>query len=244
MSSPNVSTDVLRTLHRIHRQLSDLNGRLQRGPKRIEAAQSHEQHREAQLAEAEQAARASRMASDAKQVQLKGGEDKVRELKLKLNTAASNREYQALKDQMAAQEMTNSVLADEILEGLEKLDEFQARIAEAKENLEKARQNGEAICAEVRQQEPLIRTDLTRLQSELAECEAALPIEIKEHYLRVIRQKGEDALAAVENQYCSGCNQHVPLNVCAEMMMGHPMFCRTCGRMLYMPEEGTANPAE
>ena len=45
------------------------------------------------------------------------------------------------------------------------------------------------------------------------------------------------ALAAVENEYCSGCHQHVPLNVCAEIMLSHPMFCKSCGRLLYMPEE-------
>ena len=47
-------------------------------------------------------------------------------LKAKLNAAASNREYQALKDQIAADQMAGSVLADEILEALEKIDELAA----------------------------------------------------------------------------------------------------------------------
>jgi hypothetical protein len=25
--------------------------------------------------------------------------------------------------------------------------------------------------------------------------------------------------------------------VCAEIMLSHPMFCKTCGRLLYMPED-------
>jgi predicted nucleic acid-binding Zn-ribbon protein len=55
-------------------------------------------------------------------------------------------------------------------------------------------------------------------------------------YQRTVRQKGEDALAAVENQYCGGCNQHVPLNLCSQVILGKPVACRTCGRLLYMPE--------
>ena len=236
MSSQNVGTDVLRTLHRVHRQLSDLKGRLQRGPNQIRACEANVALREQQLIQAQDGAKAARMAADAKQLQLKTGEDKIEDLKRKLNAAGSNREFQALKDQIAAQEMTDSVLTDEILEGLEKIDELQEKSAEAEEVLAKARQKVEKVRSEVEQQEPLVRGDITRLEAELKECESVLPASVRELYQRVVRQRGEDTLAAVEDEVCSGCHQHVPLNVCAEIMLSHPMFCRTCGRLLYMPE--------
>lgn len=236
MSSQNVSTDVLRMLHRVHRQLSDLRSRLERGPRQIRACEASVALREEQLSESQSDAKVARVATDGKQLLLKAGEDKTEELKGKLNTASSNREYQALKDQLAAQEMTNSVLTDEILEGLEKIDELQGKIIEAEGVLAKARLKAEKVRSEVEQQEPLIRGDVTRLEAELKECESALPASIRELYRRVVRQRGEDALASVENEFCGGCHQHVPLNVCAEIMLAHPMFCRTCGRLLYVPE--------
>jgi predicted nucleic acid-binding Zn-ribbon protein len=55
----------------------------------------------------------------------------------------------------------------------------------------------------------------------------------------VVRQRGEDALAEIENGYCSGCHQNVPLNTQAAIMLERPMFCKTCGRMLYLPENGS-----
>jgi uncharacterized protein len=61
-------------------------------------------------------------------------------------------------------------------------------------------------------------------------------------YDRVVRQKGEDALAAIEDEYCGGCHQRVPLNMIAEVMLGHPTFCKTCGRLLYMPEGSERKP--
>jgi predicted nucleic acid-binding Zn-ribbon protein len=229
MSSQNVGTDVLRTLHRIHRQLADLNGRLQRGPAQIHACEASVTLRVD--------GQAARMTADRKQLQLKASEEKVQDLKRKLLKAESNREFQALKDQIDAQEMANSVLTDEILEELEKVDALQQKIAEAEEVLAKARDRGEKVRSEVAQQEPLIRADLARLEAELKECESVLPATVRELYQRVVRQRGEDALAAVENEYCSGCHQHVPVNVCAEIMLSHPMFCKTCGRLLYMPED-------
>ena len=73
-----------------------------------------------------------RVAADQKQLQLKAGEEKIKDLKRKLNAAASNREYQILKEQIAADDMAKSVLEDEIIEALEKIDQFQPRSARPK----------------------------------------------------------------------------------------------------------------
>jgi uncharacterized protein len=235
-STPKVGTEVLRTLHRIHRQLADLRERLDHGPKRIRAAEANVAHRESQLAQSQAELKRLRIGGDQKQLQLKAGEEKVQDLQRKLNTASSNREYQALKDQMAADEMTNSVLSDEILEALEKIDEFQRQVRDLEAALAAAKKKAGTVGKEVQQQEPSIRTDLARLEAELKESEALLPPEIRDLYHRVVRQKGEDALSAVDNEYCSGCHQHVPLNVCADIMLGKPMFCKTCGRLLYVSE--------
>ncbi len=240
MTAPNAATDALRTLHRIHRQLADLNGRLDRGPKQITAIEAHVERRGQLLADIQTETRTLRMAADAKQVQLKGAETKIEELKTKLNTAASNREYQALKDQMAALRMTNSVLDDEILEAWDKIEQFQEKVTEAEADLTEAREKGEEVSREVQEQEPLIRGDMARLQEELQQCETNIPPDVRDPYVRLVRQRGEDGLAAVENENCSGCHTRVPLNVIAEIMMGRPMLCRSCGRMLYLTEDGTA----
>jgi predicted nucleic acid-binding Zn-ribbon protein len=240
MTSQNVGTDVLRTLHRIHRQLTDLKERLRRGPSQVRASEASVTLRQDQLAQVQADTKAARMTADAKQLQLKEGEERIDDLKRQLNMERkkmSNREYQVLMDQIAAHEMTNSVLTDEILEGLEKIDELQEKITEAEKMLAKAREKAQQVHREVEQQRPLIEGDLKRLEAELKECEAALPASVRELYQRVVRQRGEDALAAVEGEYCSGCHQHVPVNVCAEIMLSHPMFCKTCGRLLYMPED-------
>ena len=62
--------------------------------------------------QAREAHKQARMSVDEKQLQLREREARIQDLQGKLNSASSNREYQALKDQMAAQEMTNSVLTN------------------------------------------------------------------------------------------------------------------------------------
>lgn len=237
MSTPaNIGTSVLRTLHRIHRQLTDLKGRLDRGPKQIHAAEANLKHRDELLAKTKSESKTLRMAADAKQLQLKSGEDKVKDLRRKLNAAASNREYQLLLEQIAADEMANSVMADEILESLEKVDAFQQNIVDAEKEAAAAKQRVTQVREEVAEQEPLLQADYARLDAELKETEATLPDDVREMYQRVVRGKGEDALAMVENQFCGGCNQQIQLNMLNQVMLGQPVFCKTCGRLLYLPE--------
>lgn len=232
----NIGTSVLRTLHRIHRQLTDLRGRLDRGPKQIQAAEANLKHREELLAQAKAESKALRMAADAKQLQLKSGEDKVLDLRRKLNAASSNREYQLLLEQIAADEMANSVMADEILESLDKVDAHQKNIVDAEAGAVAAKQRVAQVRDEVARQEPVLQADYARLDAELKESEATLPDEVRDMYQRVVRGKGEDALAMVEDQYCGGCNQQIQLNMLNQVMLGQPIFCKTCGRLLYLPE--------
>ncbi len=232
----NIGTSVLRTMHRLHRQLSDLRERLDRGPKQIRAAEANIQHCDELLSQAKAEAKTLRMAADQKQLQLKSHEDKVQDLRRKLNAASSNREYQALLEQIAADEMANSVLADEILEALEKMDAFQKNITEAESAAAAAKQKAEQIREEVARQTPSLTADAARIEAELQQSEATLPNEVREVYSRIVRQRGEDALALVENQYCGGCNQQIQLNMLNKIMLGQPVFCKTCGRLLYLPE--------
>ena len=133
-------TESLRTLHRIHRQLSDLQDRLQRGPRQAKVADVAVKKSEAELAAAKDAHRQAKMASDEKHLQLRQREARLHDLQGKLNAANNNKEYQLLKDQIAADKQANSVLADEILEAMERIDQLHAAIKVAEENLAKTKE--------------------------------------------------------------------------------------------------------
>jgi predicted nucleic acid-binding Zn-ribbon protein len=231
-----ISTSVLRVLHRLQRQLTDLRERLDRGPRQIHAAEANIRRCEEEAAKTKEEAKTMRLAADKKQLQLKANEDKVKDLRNKLNTATNNREYQILREQIAADEMANSVLADEILEAFEKADDFQKNIADAEQILAAAKKKTEEIHADVARVEPTLRADLGRIEAELQTHEATLPNDLGELYNRIVRSRGEDALAVVEGQCCGGCHQQLPLNHCANVMLGKPVLCKSCGRLLYLPE--------
>jgi len=233
----SVTASALRELHRIHRQLTDLRERKDRGPKQIKARETNLTRLSDELTKIQADHKGARVRSDQKQLLLKSGEDKIESLKAKLNAAASNREYQALKDQIAADQMAGSVLADEILEAMEKIDELAAQIAEQQQKIVVAK--GELVKAEelVRQQAGQLDAEITRLEAELRTAESVLPDDFREGYQRVVNSKGEDAMAEVQGDFCGGCYQQLTPNNLSELRMALAIFCRNCGRLIYLPED-------
>ena len=236
-SQTNVTTETLRTLHRVRQQLDDLNERLERGPRVVRAHQANVERLETELQKLRDEALALRIATDDKQNQLASGETSITKRRQQVQAAASNREFQALQDEIAAAERTNEVLEIEILEALDKLDGYDRRIEQAVAAVAKGRQEVEKAAEAVAKQEPHIRGDIERLRGELQHCESDLPGDFRETYHRVIRQKGEDALAPVQGEFCGGCNQHVPVNMINDLMLNRPVTCKSCGRLLYLPED-------
>ena len=132
-----LSSDLLRRLHSLHNQLAELESQLQRGPRQIKAGEAIVQEATQNLESARQDVKKATMACDEKQLQLKSREDRIEDLKSKLNTAASNKEFNLLKEQIAADQQANSVQSDEILEALERIDELHEAVSAAESDLKK-----------------------------------------------------------------------------------------------------------
>jgi predicted nucleic acid-binding Zn-ribbon protein len=230
-------SDSLSTLHRILRQVADLRDRLQRGPKQIRVAEGTVSNAEVAVAQAKDNYKQAKMAADEKQLQLRQRESRINDLQGKLNTANNNKEYQLLKDQIAADAQANSVLSDEILEALERMDELQVAIKQAEENLGKTKEELQRVHKRIDDQQQGLETQLARATQELQEAEEQLPENFKPEYLRLARSMGEDALAPVEGGCCGGCFQTLTPQTIDQLLLDRTIFCKSCGRLLYVPEQ-------
>jgi predicted nucleic acid-binding Zn-ribbon protein len=167
---------------------------------------------------------------------LKAGEQKVVDARVKLNGASSNKEYQALIEQIAAAEMAGSVLADEILEAMEKVDTLQLAVKEAEKALAAGNQELEKTRKSVDDAAASLRSDIERLEASLVQAEEALPADFKVDYQRVVRGKGANGLAGVDDNVCGACGQQITLNMQNELRLARPVFCKSCGCLLYLSE--------
>jgi predicted nucleic acid-binding Zn-ribbon protein len=63
-----------------------------------------------------------------------------------------------------------------------------------------------------------------------------LPADFKVDYQRVVRGKGAQGLAEVDDNVCGACGQQITLNMQNELRLARPVFCKSCGCLLYLSE--------
>lgn len=229
-------SEVLQELHRIHRQLSDLRSRLTRCPIRVNAARNRVTSAEEVVSATKEAIKATKMTADRKQLMLRESESKIAVTEGKLNAAKTNDEFQIFKEQIAAAQMANSVMSDEILEALEKIDQLEAKAVEASQGVEKAKADLAMIEAEVDQQRTQLESEIARVLEQLEGVEKDIPPDIRADYKRVVKVRGEEALSSVVNGYCTQCNVQLRIQTVSDLKLGKPVFCSSCGAFLYFPE--------
>ncbi|QDU57068.1 zinc ribbon domain-containing protein [Aeoliella mucimassa] len=227
---------TLRTLHRIHVQLAELRDRLDRGPRQIALRQQNVAAREADLQAAHEAVKQVKLRVDGQQLDLKASEQRIVDWNAKLNACSSNKEFQTLKEQIAAAEMATSVLSDEILENLERIDNLGEKVVKAESDLKATEEELAKITEKVEASAEVIRGDIERLEVDLAEAEKGIPADFRTEYDRVINHKGAEGMSEVEDGVCNGCGQKITPNMHNALLMSRPTFCGSCGRLLYIPE--------
>jgi len=231
-----VSADAVRTLHRLHRQLADLRDQLAAGPRQIAARTRQLEGAEAAHAAALDEIKKAKMAVDQKQLQLRSSESKILDLEGKLNACKTNREYQTLRDQIAADRMATKVLEDEILEGLERLDAVKTRLPPSEAEIAAAKKALADTKSKVDGETSRLEAEVARIRGDLDAAERELPADSREVYHRIVKGKGADGMAAVEGSSCGGCFQQLTDNMLAELSMGRVVPCRGCGCLLYLPQ--------
>jgi predicted nucleic acid-binding Zn-ribbon protein len=230
-----IVTATLRTLHRIHRQLADLQDQLAAGPRLVAARTRQLETADAKKAAAQDDVKKARMSADQKQLQLKSAEAKNRDLEGKLNACKTNREYQTLTEQIAADKMTLKVLEDEILEALERIDVLKPAVPAAEAEVAAAKKLLADAQAVVAAETGRLNGEVARVRAELETVEKDLAADVREKYERVVKHKGADGMAPVEGQSCGGCFQQITGNMLSDLMLGRVVMCRSCGRLLYVP---------
>lgn len=232
-------TELMDRIHRMQGQLNELEGRLRRMPQVLKVQENTILKLKKNLDDLLEEQKQLALESKNKEKEMLSSEKALERRRTQLLEAKTNKEYIALKQQIAADEAANSVLADEVLEAMEKSEAFKVNPEKALAELKKAEEMYHSTKALFAQDEPLVKADIERLRGLLKESERELPQDFKEPYERLVRSLGgSEALAIVRNQkFCGGCNRQVAINLLARVVQKKFVTCATCGRILYIPED-------
>ena len=228
----------LRELHLLHQRARALRDLLDSGPKTLATRQAILLKRQAELEAARKALLDTKAQAKKREVQLQGMQGKSEELRVKLNAIKKQVEYDAIRNQLAHDNLAQDKIQDEILEAYLKVDDQTAVLAAQDAEAQKLADEVQALRNEIQTKAEGQRAQLEQLERAITEAEAIIPDDQREQYLRSVKQRGADALASAEHNACSGCYVSVTAQMLNELINGgHLVFCKSCGRVLYLAEE-------
>lgn len=172
-----------------------------------------------------------------KEVDLEAKEGTIRKYQIQLYQIKTNKEYTALAQEIARVKADNSLLEEEIIKMLDKIDIENQKISkergllkseEIKLSEEKVRKGEEA---------KRIEGELGGLKAQRIELAGKVDGSILPKYERIIRSKDGLAVVPVAGDACQGCFRILPPQVINEIKMRQELiFCDNCARILYIEE--------
>ena len=232
----NVSDSVVRNLHQHLVQIAEMKTQIERGPRQVKAAILQVDTAKDALLKCKDAIKHKKMDADRKQLQLREREAKVHDWEGKMNLAKNNREFQAIKEQIAADTQANSVLSDEILEILEEIDCLQIALKGSDEKLKLVEADRVKTESNVAGKLAVLVQELERVEGNLSNLEKELTPEFLVQYKRLVSNRSEDSMAALDDVSCGGCYTGLPPRILDSLRKEQAIVCPSCGRLLYRPE--------
>ncbi len=232
------TADELRELHQLHQRAKALRDRLVSGPKTVTARQTVLARRQAELETARDTVKKTKTEIKSRETQVQSLRSKVDDLRVKLNAVKKQVEYDAIRSQIAHDNLAISKLEDETLELMSKGETQEAELKAAEAEVAKLAEDVKALAVQVEQKAEPMKAQLAELEQAITDAENVIPGEMRDQYRRVVKSMGAEGMAAVENGACTGCYLSPTAQTLNDLINGDRLvFCKTCGRILYLAEE-------
>ncbi len=227
---------ILRELHRLRRHARNLQDEIERLPRQLRVQQAKVTRQEDALKQAQETLKKLKVAISDKEKSLKAKHADIARYEKQRDEAAGKKEYDALQHEITAARQACRQLEDEAMAGLLETEERTAQLPELEKALREAKQEVADFDKTSAARQAVLSEELKRVQQQIAETEATLPEDVRINYARQVAARGEDALALVSERNCTACYTAITAQMYNELVQGRYVPCRSCGRILYLPE--------
>ncbi|MGR3293486.1 MAG: zinc ribbon domain-containing protein [Candidatus Scalindua sp.] len=175
---------------------------------------------------------------DRKELDLKTNEGEITKYNVQLNSIKTNKEYSALISEIGSKKADMSILEDEILDTMTKLEIANQGYAKATGNLRNEAESMKDLMTSVDAETKEADIEIEKIKNEQKKYIDLLDEHSLKNYNRLSNIKGGKAIVPVIGNVCGGCSMNVTPQTLNELMGGKDLvFCRSCSRILYLDEE-------
>ena len=172
------------------------------------------------------------------ELDLASKDEGIKKLERQLYSLKTNKEYQAMLQQINDAKADASVIEDKILLLFDQVDKAKNDIDKEKQRLkeEEGVFVGEKKKIETRMKE--IDDRLAQLEAQRQQVIPEIEPKILVQYDRILANRDGLAIVSVKDNSCQGCNMHVPPQVINLIKMYERIItCEVCNRMLYIEND-------
>jgi predicted nucleic acid-binding Zn-ribbon protein len=238
MSGPAV---IVRESHRLRRFIRDLQEQIDRAPRQQKIYQAKVVRQEELYRQEQDAIKRLKVDVHEKEVTFKTVHGHIAKYQGQLNAVGSKKEYDALQTEIAGGRAKCQQLEDEMLAALAESEERTARLPELDANVQKARTEAAEFERGAAERLAGLTAQRDEAHRRLAEVEASIPPDVRSVYNRVVNAKGADGMAAVQQRVCSACATEITAQNYNDLLLDNFVLCKSCGRILYLPERPTVS---
>lgn len=172
-----------------------------------------------------------------KELDLASKEEAAKKLQSQLYSLKTNKEYQAMLQQIQDAKADGSLVEEKILILFEELDKTKKEIEQ--ENI-KIKEEEKVFMEQKKKVEIRIKEcddRLAVLEAKRKQVVPGLDAKIFSQYERILNSRDGLAIASVKNNSCAGCNMNIPPQVINLIKMyDNIITCEVCNRILYITE--------
>jgi len=206
-------------------------------PAELKAAQDAFEAKKQSLAQLEQAALDLQKQKKDKELELGSKEEGIKKLQTQLYSLKTNKEYNAMLDQIRDAKADISLYEDKILHILEEVDKLKSDTEKEKLRLKDEEKVFNGQKAKIDERVKVIDDRLAQLEAQRKQIIPAIDPKVFTQYERILQNRDGLAIVPVKDNSCQGCNMSTPPQVLNLIRMyDHLITCEICNRILYIEE--------
>ncbi len=165
--------------------------------------------------------------------------DRIKKAEGKMSEVKTNKEYQALLNEMEAIKTANNREEEAILQILEEIDELRKGFSKKEKELAAAQEKIEAerktIQERMTQNDALLKKEMERRDALSKQLESRL----SKLYNTLKEKRQGIGVVTVRHETCQGCFVHIPPQMFIEVQRNKDLIrCPNCNRILYWEGDG------
>lgn len=225
--------DRLRALQDLDDRLARLDREIHDGPKAVETYLRAVAAVDAKLAAIEERTKLLRAQAKLRDNETKAAEAKVEKLNQQASEVKTNREFTAIRSEIANAKLEVTRIEDEILKIMEAVEQQEKLTAVAREERARESKRYEAEKAKVDAAIDGLRASRAEVAKDRPTLTKDIPAQVLGIYERVLKARG-NAVVPLEQDFCSGCLERLTRNDCLAVLNSARMVqCKSCSRILY-----------